>query len=553
MLSKPALPEHLTQRGSGSSRRSFPFLSLVSTVACCFLITSCHLFTGGSDHPEHRDDLLSDLSSLRTEDGLYAHPAPDQGAESWSSTFHGSKVMGISDGSSIDFQLGTESDDIHLLPETVAEHGLHGYWWYSQTPGTPLPSQDYINDFQSLFPPSPTGTTEVDIANLAMAMETADTWNISLSHEQSEELVRFTNKTVELTNKPFLLCRSARSLELLGEDPKLITQTWETDFTPTGVADPHELMDVYGSLCLNDYQGNLTESEQNDALAALEPLLENPDQLQDFDAYYLAASWELADGDTSLLEPLSEAVEERISPETGMVREMTTVLGTLQATHMVGWLAFSVNAEDEVYDSDTVAATRQLVLEARQRGENFEELYGGLILRQAGEPDADLEASAIDWALDHLGSLTLGQDNVHAVLELVLLVEQLDSSAQIPDLPVALFEVQDREDRLRAWQLLSLRHHTDDENELLEHFADLVESTPEILEEEQDGLSMVEVEAAVPVASIETGINDILSLLSSWGEQQRGCEEFVELYRAWDNASECDLGSTVRATRAGLR
>ncbi len=422
--------------------------------------------------------------------------------------------MEIAGGSSIDFQIDTESE---LLSDAVAEHGIHGYWWYSQTPGIPLPDQDYIDDFKSIFPPETTGANEVDIANLTVALETADAWGVELSDQQNEELIQFVNRAAGTTDKPFLLCRSARSLELLGEEANPIAKTWETNFEPTDVTSPHELMDVYGSLCLYEYQGNLNPGAQSDAREALEPLLENPDQFQDFDAYYLASSWELADGDTSLLAPLSEAVEERISPETGMVREATTVLGTLQATYMVGWLAYSVNAEDEVYDSDTVSATRRLVIEARQRGENFEELYGGLILRQAGEPDPDLEASAVDWALGHLDSLTLGKDNIRAVHELIFLVEQLDSSARIPDLPVSLFEVGDREDRLHAWQLLSLRHHVEAEDELLEHFADLIESTPAILEEEQDSLSMVEVDAAVPVASMEAGINDILSLLSPWG------------------------------------
>ena len=461
--------------------------------------------------------------------------------------------MEIAGSASVNFLSDVEGGGLDLLAETIAEHGLHGYWWYSQTPGTSFPPQGYIDDFQSIFPPEPTGVNEVDIANIAMALETADAWGVDLSDLQRREIFQFINLAVEATEDPFLLCRSVRSLELLGEDPQSIAKTWEVDVTSIEVIGPHELMDVYGSLCLSDYQGNMNSDFQNDVIEALNPLLDKPGQLQDFDAYYLAASWELAGGDTSLLTPLSEAVEERISPKTGMVREMTTILGTLQATHMVGWLAYSVNAEDEVYDSDTVSATRKLVSEASQRGENFEELYGGLILRQAGEPDPELEVSAVDWALDHLDSLTLGKNNVRAVRELVFLVEQLDPSAQIPKLPVSFFEVHDREDRLHAWQLLSLRHHAEGQDEMVEHFAELIDSTPAILEEEQDSLSMVEVDAAVPVASMEMGINDILSLLSPWGEQQRGCEEFDELYRAWGDASECDLGSTVRAIRTGLR
>lgn len=543
-----------TGLGRGNAPRPRPLrpLAAVALVAlgATLIVVAAVVGAQNPGQPEYPSaGLVAELRGLKMANGLFGRPGlSGQGAPSWYASAYGLPVLkaaGLQPSTSWDPPATGE-----LARAAMADDPLWSRWYMLQVEratGLSLPGEwafgigGLLSNMQ--LDVSGTGSSErlaAETTMVSVAVQIAEAKAVLLTPAVQSLAAGKLEVALRESTSAYLQCQAVRGLRALGHAEVQLGN--EPAALPTSITSVEDLLDLHGMACLEGLgEVVITPRQRESALGTLRPLLDIDAPAADFGAYHAAISWSLLGGGTAELQPMAHRLQQRIDPQTGLLREDVVVLGTVETTYQVSRLTnehFAAMAGQE-----TISAVHSSLPAARQATDVNGLLAGAVVLDRAGAPDPRLRAEALTAFNDSVSG-PVERERLPVVLQGISLIAELGLEPRQVD--VVPFEVAGAEDRFLAWRLLSQIDHVSNRNELLDTYRAVVDSLPGVLSS-PDGLQAREVHAAVlALMAVGGGERIPWDQLDAWALTLRGCSGLRELYRPAVDADDCSVESTAQ-------
>jgi hypothetical protein len=489
--------------------------------------------------------MLSELRRLVGDNGLFVRPGLSEDGEStWEANGYGLSALAAAGAQ--DLSLRDAGSLQSSLDAKIDSDPVWGRWYavvVEQATGTKFEG-DWADGI--LVEPFP-GDAATRIAAVAAVADVIKAKALPIS---TERRAAFASLLAEArTAGPYTRCRALQAAAALSLDPSGWSIQTSDDLTLPSQSDPAAIMDVYGNLCLAKFLDQPPdEAARQRVLRWLEPHLTVDVAGAEFEGYFVVQAWLAAGGEPARLAPLIRKFEERRDPNTGLLRERVTRLGTLESTYQVAVLAETVDAFADLTSDRVLRAVRDLVPRLRARSALVDLLMAAVVLHYADQPDPALESEAAEAAERWLGS-GITRENVIMASRITLLLQQL--GRRVPTTHASVFAPTGAESRYLAWSLLGIAHYLDNGDEVRRELAAAVSEIDSALSD-PDLLMVNEVTAAMSVAGSQLDRNDLPPALTRWAREIRGCDGFRTLYRPVRSEPRCSLEATVQMINAGL-
>ncbi|MQS09902.1 hypothetical protein, partial [Streptomyces alkaliphilus] len=212
--------------------------------------------------------------------------------------------------------------------------------------------------------------------------------------------------------------------------------------------------------------------------------------------------------------------------------------------YFAGAIAYSTGEEDRFIGSDGAERARAYAA-AADEGDCDTLVLSAAVLHIVEERDPGLEQRALACALGRWETEGVHSGNIDTVGSTIEALERLGYSEKVPVLTAEPFEVNDRTDRRRAWQLLSLVPYLGNSEEILEHHEREVEELGNFLNDPGGDALLGEIIAAYRAAFVapgdHMGPHGPSDELLAWLEEAKGCEGSNSHHRASLDADFCLL------------
>ncbi|GAB3116159.1 hypothetical protein GCM10027160_24550 [Streptomyces calidiresistens] len=223
--------------------------------------------------------------------------------------------------------------------------------------------------------------------------------------------------------------------------------------------------------------------------------------------------------------------------------------------YFAGAIAYSTGEEDRFIGSEG-AERAGAYAAAADDGDCDTLVFSAAVLHMVEERDPALEERAASCTFGRLGAEGVHRDNVDAVGPVLGALERLGYADKIPPLAAEPFEVNDRADRHRAWQLLALLSYLGNREEILEHYEREIGELGDFLDDPGGDALLAEVIAAYGAASVVPGdhmgphgpSDDLLA----WLEETKGCGGSDSHHRASPDTDFCLLRDSWTGLSSGL-
>jgi hypothetical protein len=546
-------PEIPINRGRKPKRPRFTlrWLALGVVVALCAGITYALTSNPPAEIGFPNPQLVAELASLRRENGLFGRPG--QTGSGPPSLYASAYAFPIMRAAGVQPPAPWNPENTRAIAEqTIAADPLWGRWYLMMVEdatgkkATWNWAEGVLDAFDS------TGSVDVgaatgeersatEIAMTAAALEVAKAKRLRLDPELKQAVTGQILKATAGVEGLYLRCRAARAMEILG-GPQVTRPTVNGGVSlPESVTSLEDLLNLYGAVCLDGYSPVLPDSARIQIRNLLAPLLDVRDEAVDLESYYVAMTWIAVGGTEDDLMPSAQRLAARVDPSTGLVLEEVVRLGTLETTYQVSRIAN--DAFPEIAGEPTITAVQRDLPRLREAGDINGLLMSAVILRRAGTPDLDLEAEAIDQ-FERFSSGDVARQEIGQLLQGLSLVDELGRTP--PKVRVRPFYVNNREDRITAWQLLSQARNLENRQDVIKSYDAVIAELPLLLKKPDD-LSVVEVHYGVlALMEVGSGARVPWTDLDAWAGSLRGCTGFAELYRPAAEANGCTVDSTAQ-------
>ncbi|GAA1897088.1 hypothetical protein GCM10009716_03920 [Streptomyces sodiiphilus] len=224
----------------------------------------------------------------------------------------------------------------------------------------------------------------------------------------------------------------------------------------------------------------------------------------------------------------------------------------ISALFFAAALADSVLKGREVVGAEGVAAAREHGRMAADSGNCDGMLFSAGVLRIVQERDPRVERMAASCTLERLAEHGVTRENVGGVAVALGILERMGYSGDIPELTMELFDVEDREDRYRAWQALALMPRLDNPEDTREHFSEQLAEAAVFLRNPDSDALLGEVIAAYQAPRADRDMGGLSPELERWLSDARGCEGADSFYRVSPEADVCTLEDAWTGVTSGL-
>ncbi|NJQ13549.1 hypothetical protein [Streptomyces bohaiensis] len=229
-----------------------------------------------------------------------------------------------------------------------------------------------------------------------------------------------------------------------------------------------------------------------------------------------------------------------------------TPLDDMTSLYFAAAIADSTGGAVDVVGAAGVERVRGYADSARREDHCDEMLFAAAILHMAGEPVTELDRRAASCATERFRNDGVHRLNTEEVDLSVQIVERLGYSEEIPALTAEVFEVGDRLDRYRAWQMLALLPYIENKLEVQDFYRSETTEAGEFLNDPDGRALFSEVVAAYRVPGSVSEVNGVSDGLSDWLGSARGCGDSGAHYRASLEADSCALRDSWAGLVSGL-
>jgi hypothetical protein len=507
----------------------------------------------GCTHSAKSSALSRELDKLRATNGLYERPQVYELTQpDLQSSAYGLTVMKLAGGSpAAPWGDATVRDAANSV---LADNSVWGQWYLNEIAvatgsSAPSPQAAIVGSLNPVgyFDDKPARPTDdaSRLAATAAALRVMSRSKIALSAPSRVAVLSWLSSRVRTAANPYQLCNAVTALTDLGQhvipDSSMVAtlNSWWTARSRSGLVSPEDTLDLMGYVCASHALGLLDAERAARVRRLTEPYLSS--HAEPSIAFNLAESWSLSGGSPASLRQLATEMQDRIIAPTGLLGRTINKVGTLQSSYAVTQIRLLTGAPTK--DKKLAAAVDAALAHGPADSSGLNSLMAATILRTAGAPQPQLERTVTDQVLS-AAPTTIDPSNIGTWAQVVPILVSMNLK-KFPTPTLTTWKTNTVLGRYEAWLALGLDGQAV-QSSAAKQFSEILVSTPGLLNNDAESLSMKELSAAVNALA-----NNNQSKLVPWPKVVaaltglKGCGSFTQLYRPAGDATECDLDATA--------